>query len=136
MVLEDWLLPVSLERVRRKLKASEDGDRQMVKILAVVLSDGLAPAEAACREALNQGVHSADVIINKLARTPVAALLRFPPVSLRLNKNLRLHRIRLCRLSGHDEHPDVDADDVSYPNQVIERWNDAADLERCVRGAC
>ena len=30
---KDWVLPASLERVRRKLKGSDDGDRQMVKIL-------------------------------------------------------------------------------------------------------
>ncbi len=29
---KDWLLPASLERVRRKLKGSDDGDRQMVAI--------------------------------------------------------------------------------------------------------
>ena len=28
-----WLLPASLERVRRKLQGSDDGDRQMVKVL-------------------------------------------------------------------------------------------------------
>jgi transposase len=38
---KDWLLPASLERVRRKLKGSDDGDRQMVKVLSAVLSDGL-----------------------------------------------------------------------------------------------
>src|SRR5438874_3462214 len=32
-----WLLPASLERVRRMLKGSDDGDRQMVKILSAVL---------------------------------------------------------------------------------------------------
>jgi transposase len=65
---KDWLLPANLERVRRKLKGSDDGDRQMVTVLSAVLSDGLAPVEAACREALDQGVHSADVIVNILAR--------------------------------------------------------------------
>jgi len=65
---KDWPLPAGLERVRRKLKGSDDGDRQMVAILSAVLSDGLAAVEAACREALDQGVHSADVIINILAR--------------------------------------------------------------------
>ena len=38
---KDWLLPASLERVRRKLKGSDDGDRQMVKVLSAVLTDGL-----------------------------------------------------------------------------------------------
>ena len=67
---KDWLLPASLERVRRKLKGSDDGDRQMVKVLSAVLTDGLAAVEAACAEALADGVHSADVVLNILARQP------------------------------------------------------------------
>ncbi len=65
---KDWVLPASLEHVRRRLKGSDDGDRQMVKILSAVLSDGLAAVEAACAEALAGGVHSADVVLNILAR--------------------------------------------------------------------
>jgi transposase len=65
---KDWLLPASLERVRRKLKGSDDGDRQMVKVLSAVLSDGLMAVEAACAEALAGGVHSADVVLNILSR--------------------------------------------------------------------
>src|ERR1700724_1661161 len=45
---KDWLLPASLERLRRKLQGSDDGDRQMVKVLSAVLTDGLAAVEAAC----------------------------------------------------------------------------------------
>jgi hypothetical protein len=40
----------------------------MVAVLAAVLSDGLEPVEAACAEALREGVCSADVILNILAR--------------------------------------------------------------------
>ena len=36
--------------------------------LAAVLSDGLPAVEAGCAEALAEGVHSADVILNILAR--------------------------------------------------------------------
>jgi hypothetical protein len=57
-----------------------------------VLSDGLPAVEAACQEALCEGVHSADVIINILARrrepeppatvaTPEALRLRHPPAA-------------------------------------------------------
>lgn len=64
----------------------------MVKVLAAVLSDGLAAVEAACPEALAEGVHSADVILNILARrrepppaapilTPEALKLRHAPVA-------------------------------------------------------
>ena len=83
---KDWLLPASLERVRRKLKGSDDGDRQMVKVLSAVLSDGLASVEAACAEALAGGVHSADVVLNILSRRrdpgPSATILT--PDALRL----------------------------------------------------
>jgi hypothetical protein len=65
---KDWVLPAALDRARRKLAGSNDGDRQMVKILAAVLSDGLPAVEAACAQALAEGVHSADVILNILAR--------------------------------------------------------------------
>jgi len=89
---KDWVLPASLERVRRKLEAAEDGDRQMVMILTTVLSDGLPAVEAACAEALGDGVHSADVILNILARrrepekpatiaTPEALRLRHEPAA-------------------------------------------------------
>src|SRR6202166_2470113 len=57
-----WVLPAGLERVRRKLIGSADGDRQMVSVLTAVLSDGLPAVEAACQEALREGVRSGDVI--------------------------------------------------------------------------
>jgi transposase len=89
---KNWVLPAGLERVRRKLAGSADGDRQMVGILTAVLSDGLPAVEAACQEALREGVHSADVVINILARrrepapvatitTPDALRLRHAPVA-------------------------------------------------------
>ncbi|OYY03741.1 MAG: IS21 family transposase [Acidocella sp. 35-58-6] len=83
---KDWLLPSNLERVRRKLRGSDDGDRQMVKVLAAVLTDGLSSVDAACAEALGQGVHSADVIINILARSkdPEPAVTIMTPDALKL----------------------------------------------------
>ena len=89
---KDWVLPTALDRVRRKLAGSNDGDRQMVKILATVLTDGLPAVEAACLQALSEGVHSADVILNILARqrdpgpaatilTPDALRLRHAPIA-------------------------------------------------------
>jgi transposase len=87
----DWVLPAAMDRIRRKL-AGDDGDRQMVKILAAVLTDGLPAVEAACAQALAEGVHSADVVLNILARrrdpgpapaihTPAALRLRHAPVA-------------------------------------------------------
>jgi transposase len=83
---KDWPLPASLERVRRRLKGSDDGDRQMVKVLSAVLTDGLLAVEAACAEALGDGVHSADIILNILARhrNPVPAATILTPDALRL----------------------------------------------------
>ena len=89
---KNWVLPSGLDRVRRKLAGVEDGDRQMVTILTAVLSDGLAAVEAACLEALRESVHSADVILNILARqreltatvtviTPDALRLRHEPAA-------------------------------------------------------
>ena len=83
---KDWVLPASLDRVRRKLAAADDGDRQMVTILTAVLSDGLSAVEAACAAALRENVHSADVILNILARRrePAAPLTIVTPEALRL----------------------------------------------------
>src|SRR3954449_2414777 len=61
---KDWLVPAGVGRGRRKLAGSADGDRQMVRILAAVLSDGLGAVEAACVEALREGGPSADVVLN------------------------------------------------------------------------
>ena len=83
---KDWVLPVSLERVRRKLRRVADGDRQMVEILGAVLSDGLPAVEAACTEALGEGVHSAGVILNILARRRDPD----PPVTIMAPDALRL----------------------------------------------
>jgi hypothetical protein len=89
---KDWPLPASIERVRRKLKATDDGDRQMVKILTAVLTDGLQAVEAACAEAIGAGIASADVILNVLARqqpqaasapieTPACLSLKITPLA-------------------------------------------------------
>jgi transposase len=83
---KEWVLPSAMEKIRRKLAGSADGDRQMVKILAAVLDDGLPAVEAACTEALDEGVHSADVILNILARRrdPGPALTILTPDALKL----------------------------------------------------
>jgi hypothetical protein len=76
----------SLEHIRRKLAGSSDGDRQMVDILAAVLSDGLTAVEAACAAALSEGVHSADIVLNILARRrePARPSAGMAPEGLRL----------------------------------------------------
>ena len=58
----------------------------MVEILGAVLSDGIAPVEAACAEALDAELASSDVILNILARRrqPAAAATVLMPDALRL----------------------------------------------------
>jgi transposase len=82
---KDWVMPAAMERVRRKLKGS-DGDRQMVQILTAVMDDGVTAVDAACAEALAEGVYSADVILNILARSrdPAPAATIMTPEALRL----------------------------------------------------
>jgi hypothetical protein len=64
----------------------------MADILTAVLIDGLPAVEVACAEAVDHGVHSADVILNILARrrdpgrpatilTPAALTLNHPLVA-------------------------------------------------------
>ena len=89
---KDWPLPGAIDGVRGKLAGSNDGDRQMVKILAAVLTDGLQAVEAACAESLTANIASADVILNALARrqqpepsapiqTPERLALAIPPLA-------------------------------------------------------
>jgi hypothetical protein len=89
---KDWVLPAAIERVRRKLAGTDDGNRQMVDILNAVLTDGLPAVEAACAEVVAHGVHSADVVLNILAgqrepappaniMTPAALTLRHAPIA-------------------------------------------------------
>jgi transposase len=106
---KDWVLPPAMAAIRRKLKGSDDGDRQMVQILSCVRDDGLMTVEAACREALDQGVHSAPVIINILARRrdPLPSPLLLTPTSLRLTHEPVADCARydnLRRTSRHGTH--------------------------------
>ena len=94
----DWLLPSAMERIRRKLAGSADGDRQMVTILAAVLSDGLAAVEAACAEALREATHSADVVINILARHREPA----PPITILTPDALRLTHAPIADCARYD----------------------------------
>jgi transposase len=124
---KDWVLPQAMAAIRRKLKGSDDGDRQMVQILTCVRDDGLQAVEAACREALDQDVHSAPVIINILARSKDAAPppLLLTPVSLRLTHAPVADCARydsLRRTTRHGTHPNP------RPDGDIEALRDAQRL--------
>ena len=62
-----WDLPPSIRRVQRKLCKVPKGDRQMVQILSMIPIDGLDAVDAACADALSEGVLAASVVINILA---------------------------------------------------------------------
>jgi len=96
---KDWVLPSAMEKIRRKLAGSADGDRQMVKILAAVLDDGLPAVEAACAEAMDQGVHSADVILNILARRRDPG----PPLTILTPDALKLRHAPLADCARYDQ---------------------------------
>ena len=70
----------------------------MVKILSAVLTDGLAAVETACAEALAGGVHSADVILNILARRREPA----PPMTILAPEALRLRQAPLSDCARYD----------------------------------
>ncbi len=96
---KDWVLPSAMEKIRRKLTGSADGDRQMVKILAAVLDDGLPAVEAACAEALSEGVHSADVVLNILARRRDPG----PPLTILTPDALKLRHVPLADCARYDQ---------------------------------
>ena len=111
----DWVLPSAMATIRRKLRGSDDGDRQMVQILSCVREDGLPAVEAACREALDQGVHSAPVVINILARRrdPSPPPLLLTPTALRLTHEpvadcARYDSLRRTTRHGPHTHPRSD----------------------------
>ena len=89
---QDWTLPSALTKLRRKLGSGDEADRRFVRVLSMVLTDGLDAVEDAVREALEGGAASDDVIINILARrrepprpaaitTAEALALTHPPIA-------------------------------------------------------
>jgi len=65
---QGWELPPALTRLRRKLGTGDEADRRFVRVLAAVLTDGLAAVEDAISEAIEDGAASDEVILNILAR--------------------------------------------------------------------
>ena len=91
---KDWVLPGALGRVRQKLRSVPDGDRQMVKILSAVLTDGIPAVEAACTEALEAGLCSSDVVLNALSRQRQPAAL--PRIAVPDALTLQLQPVADC----------------------------------------
>jgi hypothetical protein len=93
-----------MRRVQRKLGRVPNGARQTVNILGAVLTDGLDAVEAACAEALSEGVHSAAVILSILARRREPA----PPLTIATPDALRLscEPVADCRRYDSLRRPD------------------------------
>jgi len=89
---QDWALPAALTRLRAALGKGDEADRRFVRVLAMVLEDGLDAVEEAVGEAMEAGAASDDVVINILSRrreppgiAPItisdALQLRNPPIA-------------------------------------------------------
>jgi transposase len=93
-----WVLPPNLTTVQARLTDIDGGDRQMVTLLNAVLTDGLDAVEAACTEALADGVCTATVILNLLARQRQPAV----PATLILPQHLNLGQPPLADCQRYD----------------------------------
>jgi hypothetical protein len=89
---QDWALPTGLALLRQALGKGDEADRRFVKVLAMVLEDGLDAVEAAAGDAVESGAASDEVILNILARrrepppiAPItisqALILTHPPIA-------------------------------------------------------
>ena len=89
---KDWVLPAAWSGFAASSPAPTTATGRWSKSSSAVLTDGLPAVEAACAQALTEGVHSADVILNILARrrdpgpavpieTPASLALRHAPIA-------------------------------------------------------
>ncbi len=65
---KDWVLPAALERIRRKLAGSADGDARWSRSSPPCSATACPWSKRPAPRALREGVHSADVVLNILAR--------------------------------------------------------------------
>ena len=80
-------LPPAMARMRRKLAAATDGDREFVSLLCAVREHGLDQVEQACQQALDAGVVQSDWVLNQLTRTEDQAT----PAPINVPQALRLN---------------------------------------------
>jgi len=102
----EMALPPAMAQVRMRLSRTPDGDRQMVSLLVAAHGDGLDAVEAACAEALEAGLRSADAVLNVLSRrnqadaaAPIAA-----PAHLQLREEPIADCARYDRLIAEARH--------------------------------
>jgi len=99
-------LPPAMARVQARLAGAEGGDRQMVDLLVAAHQQGVEAVEAACAEALQAGLRSADAILNILARRadPAPVETVTPPAHLRLRAEPVADCARYDRLIAEARH--------------------------------
>lgn len=117
---KDWDLPPAIKRVQGKLGKAPNGDRQMVQILSMIPTDGLAAVEAACAEALKEGAPAAAVVLNILARhrEPPPPLTIATPDALRLTHEPVADCKRYDRLRRTD-HGKITSAGRDEPAEVV-----------------
>lgn len=96
---QDWTLPPGLDRLRRKLGRGDEADRRFVRVLAMVLTDGIEAVEAAVAEALDAGIASDDVVLNILARHREPA----QPPTLSVSDVLALRHAPIADCARYDQ---------------------------------
>lgn len=103
---KEMALPPAMAKVRERLSRAPDGARQMVDILLAAHGSGLDVVEAACAEALEAGLRSADAILNILSRRerPAPAAPIEPPRHLRLREEPVADCARYDRLAREVGH--------------------------------
>jgi len=129
---KDWDLPPAMRRIRRKLERVPGGDRQMVEILAALPTDGVEAVEAACAEALGQGVHSADVVLNILARRRDPE----PPAPIATPDALRLAQEPVADCARYDalrrpDHEEIAGSGCVTPKACL-RHDEPAEARRAI----
>ena len=112
-----WQLPNALGRLRTRLSARDDGDRQFVKVLAAVLEDGLEAVEAACaRGGLCRGARQRRLQRRRRAQHPGDALLGSGAV----------------RIPSHGEQ---DPEQLRYRREIVETCPQTLFVP-CLRKGC
>ena len=79
-------LPLGVTKIQARLSDLSDGDRQMVDILLAAHEHGLDAVEAACVQAIKEGLRSAAAILNILSRQGASE----PPPEIETPEHLKL----------------------------------------------
>ncbi len=104
---KELALPPAMEKIRKRLSAVSDGDRQMVDLLLAAHQQGLDVVETACVTALEAGLRSADAVLNILSRQNEADVAADPvpiPPHLQLREEPIADCARYDRITAEARH--------------------------------